>query len=102
MKIRYQYCEYKNCPEATQISKSRAFWGIILGGLSFCGFLVSLILMFTSPEDWMEGIIVCLVFGALFAYMFIQYPKVTHRKIQEAIDRSSRSQVIKRCIGKKF
>ena len=98
MKIRYQYNEYKNCPEATEISHSRTVRGIILGGLSCCGLFISLILMFATPEDWIEGLCVTSIFAALCAYMFIHSPNVTQRKIQEAIDRSSRNQIIKQCI----
>ena len=91
MKIRYSYKEYKDHPEATEISKMRGigftFYSIALG----FGILISIALLITDfLENWyigIPGIILCL---AGFVYLVTQYDKVTERKIAKSINEKNR------------
>ena len=85
MKITYYYKEYKDFPEATRISESRAFVGLILGMLSVCFLGLSIIWLFAFPEDFVQGIICTLLAVAACVYMFKRYPQITEKKIARAI-----------------
>lgn len=85
MKITYYYNEYKDFPEATRISESRAFLGFILSGAAICFLILSVVLMFSYPEDLLSGIVCVILALSACVYMFNRYPKVTERKIEQAI-----------------
>ena len=93
MKIRYSYTEYKDYPEATEISKLRGilftFYSIALG-FGFFNSIVLLTLDFIA--NWyigIPGIILCLL-G--FWYLVTGYDEVTKRKIALAIERQNQQE----------
>lgn len=88
MKIYYNYTEYKDFPEATEISESRARNGTLLFMCCFLGLLMSFLLLFSFPEDLISGILAILFFSASLIYLVKFYPKATERKIQKAIEDS--------------
>ena len=90
MKVSYTYTEYKDCPEATEISKNREMTGYFLRQMCFCLLVVSVILAITSSEDFVSSILGILLFGAPYIYMIKVYPKVTQKKIKKAIEESIR------------
>lgn len=86
--FRYTYSEYKDFPEATQISKTRAellhFWTFVL----FSCYLVSAGLIFAADNlvDRFIGIFL-LIFSICFSvYLFKYYDIVTEKKIRKAIE----------------
>ena len=83
IRFSYSYKEYKDYPEATEISKTRGilftFYCIVLG----FGVLSSIALL--SIETWYEGIIGLILCIAGFVYLVTRYETVTERKIACAI-----------------
>lgn len=82
IKYQYTYTEYKDFPEATEISKSRearVYPLFMLCCLSLVGFIIALI-----AGEW-SAIFGVIVSVAAFYYLFRIYPKVTERKIKKAI-----------------
>ena len=90
MKVSYTYTEYKDFPEATEISKRRELTGYFLRQMCFCFLVVVVILAFSYPEDLVSSIPCILLSVASYVYMIKVYPKVTQKKIQKAIDESIR------------
>lgn len=85
MKLYYTYSEFKDCPEATEVSKNRAFLGTILTMASFINLFLSIIFLFAFvSEDW-TVILYAVVSIVPVIYMLKYYPIVTDRKIRKAI-----------------
>ena len=91
MALHYRYTEYKDCPEATEISKSRERGFVCLSQLCGWGIIISVLLFFSSPMSFLDYIglffLVALFIGGLI-YLVRYYPEVTEKKIKKAIARS--------------
>ena len=88
IKISYTYTEFKDCPEATEVSQSRAksrtYQSIACGFL----FLLSLLFCFEkSADQWISicGVIACPIW---FVYLVFFYDRTTSKKIKKAIEMS--------------
>ena len=82
IKYQYTYTEYKDFPEATEISKSRearVYPLFMLCALLLLGSIIGIVL-----GEWV-AIFGLLISVADFYYLFRIYPKVTERKIEKAI-----------------
>lgn len=87
MKYSINYYEFKNCPEATEISKNRQTMQFYLLIACVACLFICLPLSFVDSADrWIAicGIIIS-VLG--FVYLFTHYNKVTKRKIEKALSK---------------
>lgn len=87
MKIQYQYTEYKDFPEATEVSETRARMAVVFAMMLAPCVLLSLIFLFAFEGIWnriFSAIFLLLSLGG-FYYLRNYYPKVTEKKIQKAI-----------------
>lgn len=86
MAIRYEYTytEYKDFPEATEISKTREGCVYPLFMLFSLALIASIIGLLLGELVAILGLIAS---AAAFYYLFRIYPKVTERKIAKAIKR---------------
>ena len=85
MKIKYQYTEYKDFPEATEVSKDRARLAITLSIL-FCSCLaMSLIFLLTLEEDRISSALMLVFSLAGLYYLRNYYQKATEKKIKKVI-----------------
>ena len=88
-KIPYTYTEFKNCPEATEISHSRER-GKVYHYL-WCGLLFVLSILFCfidSADRWIAvcGVVLCPIW---FIYLIKFYDNVTNKEIKQALERSN-------------
>ena len=84
IKYQYTYTEYKDFPEATEISKSRegcVYPLFMLFSLALIASIIGLVL-----GEWV-AIFGLLISIAAFYYLFRIYPEITKRKIAKAIKR---------------
>ena len=83
-KITYYYTEYKDCPEATEISRERERGKIFSYFFCFLIFIFSLVSCFAASEKGMAiaGVIICPIW---FFYLVKFYDVVTNQMISEAI-----------------
>ena len=84
-RIPYTYTEFLNCPQATEISRTRGERKV--RQTLFCGALFVLCLLFCfvdSADRWMAicGVIVCPLW---FLYLIFIYDRKTNNMIAEAI-----------------
>ncbi len=86
MRVKYTYNSYKNCPEATEISRQRSKAFVVLCMAWAPCFIVSLLCSFIdSPERILSIIIAAVVCPLWLVYLIFGYNKVTDRKIKEAL-----------------
>ena len=91
-RIPYTYTEFQNCPQATEISRSReegklrqSLWSGIL-------FVFCLIFCFVDSGDrWIAicGAIICPLW---FLYLMFFYDRTTNKMIAEAIENSKKAE----------
>ena len=85
-RIEYRYTEYKDYPEATAISESRARNAQFLIMFSSFGILVALICLFVDfVETWPMIFLLLLCAWGLFTLFSGRYDAVTERKVKKAI-----------------
>lgn len=92
IKLTYLYKEYKDCPEATEISRSRSSAKGYYGIFCIITFILSILFCSVDSADrWIAicGVILCPVW---FVYLLKFYDKKTDVMIKQALE--SKSKVI--------
>lgn len=84
MTIFYEYVEYKNCPEATNISQRRSLSQKKQSGFAFLLFLMGLLGTIFGDFSFLILLAISILW---YWYLFKIHPKVTERQIQEALNR---------------
>ena len=85
-RIRYEYTEYKDYPEATAISESRSRNAQFVMIFSGFGILISLVCLFVSFADtWPMIFLLLICVLGLFSLFSGHYDVVTQKKIKKAI-----------------
>ena len=87
-KITFYYTEFKNCPEATEISYSRERGKIYQYMFCVLIFIMSLLFVFCDSADrWLAvcGVILCPVW---FVYLMKYYDDTTNKMIKQALERN--------------
>ncbi len=87
MAIRYTYKEYKDYPEATEISEFRERGKICLSAIALVLLIASIICLFLNFTETWPMIFVAIGSIAFFVYFFTKYDEVTEKKINKAIDK---------------
>ena len=87
MKIQYQYTEYKDFPEATEISNERARMATVFSMLLFSCLGLSLIFLLAFEEDRIISALMLILSLAGLYYIRNHYPKATEKKIKKAIQK---------------
>ncbi len=87
MKYNINYNEYKNCPKATEISKSRAKMQFYLFMICIACLFLCLPLSFVESADRWIAICGSVVSVLGIVYLFTRYNKVTERKINNALSK---------------
>ena len=88
-RIPYTYTEFQNCPQATEISRTREESKVRKSLL--CGVLFALSLLFCfvdSADRWIAicGVILCPIW---FLYLMVFYDRATNKMIAEAIQNAN-------------
>ena len=88
-KVYYQYNDYKDYPEATEISKSRSRFSSMVLPFPFIGAIAGIIGLInaitTGSSDWWQFLLLLFLCLLLLFYMISIYPQNTERKIQKVI-----------------
>jgi hypothetical protein len=87
MAIRYTYNEYKDFPEATEISESRERGKICFSAIALVLLIASFISLFIDFSGTWPMIFVAAGSIIFFVHLFTKYDEITDRKINKAIDK---------------
>ena len=89
-KFHYTYTDYKDFPEATEISESRSRNFFYLFALNILLLLIFILIFFEESETMMsaENLIIFAALVMSLLHLIFGYSKVTDKKIKKAIDKA--------------